>query len=145
MNSIDTVSSTTLNGLLASVESFVTKTVRDQKSTDKDYLLCAILLLMFNRSNSKDEMTKLRTLLASQLIGIREVELVDQEFKSLALLNNLLDIPQADKQFVPIAPQRLNMIFRSILKWLDSDLAYEPSFSTVRLLLLDFFHQTDEV
>ncbi|AJS83941.1 AGA_1a_G0044640.mRNA.1.CDS.1 [Saccharomyces cerevisiae] len=139
LNSIDTVSSTTLNGLLASVESFVTKTVRDQKSTDKDYLLCAILLLMFNRSNSKDEMTKLRTLLASQLIGIREVELVDQEFKSLALLNNLLDIPQADKQFVPIAPQRLNMIFRSILKWLDSDLAYEPSFSTVRLLLLDFF------
>lgn len=93
---------------------------------------------MFNRSNSKDEMTKLRTLLASQLIGIREVELVAHEFKSLALLNNLLDIPQADKQFVPIAPQRLNMIFRSILKWLDSDLAYEPSFSTVRLLLLDF-------
>lgn len=139
LNGIDTVSSATLNGLLASVESHVTKTVKNRKSSDKDYLLCAILVLVFNRSNSKDEMTKLRTLLASQLIGIREVELVDREFKSLVLLNNLLDIPEADKQFVPIASQRLNMIFRSILKWLDSDLAYEPSFSTARLLLLEFF------
>lgn len=31
------------------------------------------------------------------------------------------------------------MIFRLILKWLDSDFVYEFSFSIVRLLLLDFF------
>lgn len=139
LNSSDTVSSAKLNGLLPLVESHVTNTVKKQESTDKDYLSCAILLSVFNRGNSKDAMTKLRTLLAAQLIGIGEVELVNREFKSLVLLNNLLDIPDADNSFVPIAPQRLNMVFRSMLKWLDSDIAYEPDFVTVRLVLLEFF------
>ncbi|CAI1681836.1 hypothetical protein SEUBUCD646_0M03850 [Saccharomyces eubayanus] len=139
LNGMDTVSSAKLNELLPSVEKHITKTVRNQKSSDNDYLLCAILLLVFNRANAKNEMTKLRTLLASQLIGIRENELVDREFKSLILLNNLLDISDAGDQFVPIAPQRLSMVFGSIGKWLDSDLAYEPSFITVRLALLEFF------
>ncbi|EJS44195.1 YMR247C [Saccharomyces arboricola H-6] len=139
LNGIDTVSSAKLNELLSLIESHVTKVVRNQKATDNDYLLCAILLLVFNKASSTDAMNKLRTLLASQLIGIGEIELVDRGFKSLILLNNLLDFSGSDDQFVPIAPQRLNMMFRSIGKWLDSDLAYEPDFITVRLVLLEFF------
>ncbi|CAI4048799.1 hypothetical protein SKDZ_13G3740 [Saccharomyces kudriavzevii ZP591] len=139
MNGIDTVSSSKVNEFLPLIENYITKTVRNQKSTDKDYVLCAILLLVFNRANCEGEMSKVRTLLASQLIGIGEMELVDREYKSLILLNNLLDTPSGDDKFVPIAPQRLNMVFRSIGKWLDGGLAYESSFITVRLVLLEFF------
>jgi len=144
-NENDNISKLALISFIPSIEKYVTETVRAKDTSTARYLLSSILLSLLSKVPQHELCTKLRTLLAADCIGIRESELLQKKNKtkqSLILLTNMLklDITSSNtNDFVPISPQRLNMVIKTIEKWLDSDIIYEPSFIGMRLVLLNFF------
>ena len=144
-NEVDTVSRSTLTKFVPNIESSVSKVLRSKEGGQQDLLLqCSILLFLLKRLSTDESLTKLRTLLASQCIGVNASDLLKENnrtLQSLILLGNVLqvDLGETDAgDFVPIAPQRLNMMLNTFCKWLDSDVIYEVEFSTARLALLRF-------
>ncbi|CCC69058.1 hypothetical protein NCAS_0C00680 [Naumovozyma castellii] len=136
LNKVDSISTSTITDIIPSIEKFVSNSIRSKTANNVSYSKLCLLMSLFEKINSSDSVTKLRTLLASECIGVRETELVSKTYKTILVLLNMLNISDIGENFAPIAPQRLNMILTSIGKWLDSDIAYDPEFSVVRLSLL---------
>ncbi|EDO15938.1 hypothetical protein Kpol_480p25 [Vanderwaltozyma polyspora DSM 70294] len=143
LNAVDSISISKLKGLLPTLEKFISKTIRSKSNEELEYsfMVSAVVLMSLEKFTNSEEFTRLRTLLASELIGTNGTELVNSGYKSVILLTNLLHVNGAKDDFTPIAPQRLNMVINSISKILDTDLIYEESFSVVRLSILNFFDQ----
>lgn len=142
INQIDSTSKSKLDEIIPKIEKFVSSTIRSKESTDSMYFELAVILSVLNALSPGDHLTKLRTLLSSECIGVRPAELVSKTYKTLLLLNNLLIFQQddIDDAFMPIAAQRLTMILKNITQWLDSDIAYDEEFATTRIALLKLFH-----
>ena len=145
INEIDTISSTTLESFIPSIEKYVTQSVRSKYVDSSRYMLSSILLSLLAKVPENASVTKLRTLLAADAIGVRESELLESKNRtkqSLTLLAGMLQIDSGaidTNEFIPIAPQRFNMVIKTIEKWLDSDIIYEENFMEMRLVLLNFF------
>ena len=143
INEIDTISSSTLESYVPSIEKYVTQSVRSKTVDTSRYMLSSILLSLLAKVPENASVTKLRTLLAADAIGIRESELLESKNKTKQSLTLLADMLQIDNtttdisEFVPIAPQRFNMVIKTIEKWLDSDIIYEENFMEMRLVLLN--------
>lgn len=142
INEIDATSKSKLDEIIPKIEKFVSSTIRSKESTDSVYFKSAVILSVLNTLSPGDHLTKLRTLLSSECIGVRPTELVTKTYKTLLLLNNLLIFQEDDieESFMPIAPQRLTMILKNITQWLDSDVAYDEEFATTRIALLKLFN-----
>ncbi|SMN22059.1 similar to Saccharomyces cerevisiae YMR247C RKR1 RING domain E3 ubiquitin ligase [Maudiozyma saulgeensis] len=145
-NENDQMSKLTLISFIPKIEKYVIDAVRGKDINPSRYLLSAVLLSLLSEIPENETCSKLRTLLAADCIGVRESELLQEKNKtkqSLILLLTMLRVDSASvgiNDFVPIAPQRLNMVLKTIEKWLDSDIIYEPSFIGMRLILLNFFY-----
>lgn len=141
INEIDVASRSTIAEVIPKIEKFVSSTVRAKESTDCMYFKSAVILAVLNSIGADDSLKKLRTLLSSECIGVRPVELVNKTYKVVILLNNLLSFEgtEIEESFVPIAPQRLTMILKNITQWLDSDIAYDEEFAITRIALLKLF------
>ncbi|KAK5781945.1 hypothetical protein RI543_000598 [Arxiozyma heterogenica] len=141
MNSLDLVSPSALASKIPLIEKYVSSVIRGKESTDSMYLHSAVILSVVNNYAVDDSLIKLRTLLSSECIGVRPSELVNKSYKILLLLNNLLEFQETDtnESFMPIAPQRLTIILKTINQWLDSEIAYDDEFLTLRIGLLRFF------
>ncbi|CCK72137.1 ubiquitin-protein ligase RKR1 KNAG_0J00540 [Huiozyma naganishii CBS 8797] len=142
INEVDSISKKTLIELTPLLEKFITGVVRDEKSDDKSYLNSAILLSVLTKLNTDQSMVKLRTLLASECIGVKGPDLISKTYKTLILLTNILAIDSADcvkDDFVPLAAQRMNLVLNTMNDWMDSDIAYDPPFVVVRTALLRYF------
>ena len=144
-NEVDIMSRSTLIRLVPSIESSVSKVLRSKEGDQQKQLLhCSILLTLLKRLGTDESLTKLRTLLASQCIGVNASDLLKENnrtLQSLILLGNILQVDLEETNagdFMPIVPQRLNMMLNTFNKWLDSDVVYEAEFSITRLALLRF-------
>lgn len=138
-NNVDNVSNSSLQQIVPRVEKFIASVIRSKVISNSECLKSSLLLFILEKLNSSSELSKLRTLIASELIGLKTQDVTDNKYKILLLLNNTLLLESPSEDFIAIAPQRLTMIFKSINQWLDSDIAYEPEFIDVRLALINFF------
>ncbi|CCH60572.1 hypothetical protein TBLA_0D00650 [Henningerozyma blattae CBS 6284] len=136
-NESDNISAIYLQELLPSIEKYIAKTIRGKASTEYEYRNAFLLLICLDKIIDDDKLTRLRTLMASELIGTKGEELADRTYKTIILLNNLLGV-SSNKEFIAITPQRLIMIVKNINQWMDSDIAFEPEFIRARLALLNF-------
>lgn len=141
MNSLDSVPLSVLSSKIPLIEKYICSVIRAKESTDSMYLHSAVILSVVNNYVMDDSLTKLRTLLSSECIGVRPSELVNGSYKTLLLLNNLLEFRETNvnESFMPIACQRLNMVLKTINQWLDSEIAYDDEFLISRIGLLRFF------
>lgn len=135
-NEADVISSATFTRLFPKIEAYIVSVIRGKQVSSHDYLLVASMLSAMEKFNGLDLFTKLRNMLAAECVGSREDELVKRSHKLIILLNNLLKSWDKKSSSSPVAPQRLNMMLSSLRQWLDSDIAFEPEFSTIRLVLL---------
>lgn len=142
-NEADAVSKSTLIQTVPLIEKYISTTIRSKNVEDIRFLLSYALLSVINRLASDNSLGKLRTMLASECIGVKESELVSKTFKIMILLNAIIEpvgVKETDVEtFIPIAAQRLNMVLQSIGKWIDSDIVYDEEFSVVRIVLLRLF------
>ncbi|CUS23917.1 LAQU0S12e02938g1_1 [Lachancea quebecensis] len=126
---------------LAAVDKLVTERIRAKSSSGRDLLIIATLLLSVSRSDCFTEsLARLRTYLASELIGAKGTEMINRTPKVTILLNDMLmngETRMHDINFIPIAHQRLRMVLTEMGKWFDSDLCYEESFIPLRLSVLN--------
>ena len=140
-NAVETISSPPKSELEA-INNYVTEKVRGKGISQSELLLVSVILSeLANYSVDTDLLTRSKTLLASEMIGVKGSELVEKTTRIILLLNNMLVVEDSGSianDSLPIAPQRLKMILNDIWKWLDSDICYESSFSLVRLCLLRF-------
>ncbi|KAM3162993.1 E3 ubiquitin-protein ligase listerin [Lachancea thermotolerans] len=127
---------------LAAIDKFVTERLRAKGSSSREFLMAGTLLLSVSRSDYFTEsLTRLRTFLASELIGAKGAEMVNRAPKVTILLNDMLVSEGTrlhNNSYVPIAHQRLRMVLTEIGKWFDSDLCYDESFILLRLSVLKF-------
>lgn len=135
-NKIDSTSQTTFARKYPVIEKFVTSTIRVKEKSQHRYLVAGIILSASETFSNTDLFAKLRNVLASECIGVKEGELLHKTYKNIILLSNLLGSRESVESPSPIATQRLNMMLSSLSQWLESDLAYEPEFSKIRLALL---------
>lgn len=140
-NSIDYISLSKFNDCVT-IDRYISAVIRGKDTGDKQMLLAGTLLSTVAKFNTKSVvLDRTRNILAAEMIGVRESDVVNKTFKAIILLTNMLHIEDFDgssEDFKPIPPQRLNMIISSINRWLDSDICYEESFGIVRLALLRF-------
>lgn len=141
MNSIDYISLKNFDQT-TTIETYVLNTIRNKNNSDPEVLFCSTLLLSFTKFSAVSTiLTKLRTILCSELIGISDSELDTKMFKHIFFLSNLLKVENMDDvkvDFMPISPQRLNLIVKSIDRWLDNGISYNKEFASIRLALLTF-------
>lgn len=137
-NKVDCVSLATFSRKFPAIESFVVSTIRGKENNQHEYLLSGMILSTVEKFSDLDVCAKLRNILASECIGVKESELLNSSYKNIILLTNLLRSQQSTEATPPFPPQRLNMMLSSLSQWLDSDVAYEPGFAPVRLALLRF-------
>ncbi|QLL34725.1 hypothetical protein HG536_0H01000 [Torulaspora globosa] len=135
-NKIDSITSASFIRKLPSIERFVISTIRSKDKSQHNYLLCGIILSAAEKFTDLEIFGKLRNVLASECIGVKENELLEKSYKNIILLSNLLQSQGSTESPPPIPYQRLNMMLNSLSQWLDSDLAYESGFTQVRLSLL---------
>lgn len=139
LNEADLISHTSFNNYVLPIEKFVTSLLRSKEENSSAYFLASVILSSLQKFGKSEVLLKLRTVLASECIGVGATDVIKKTHKSIILLNNLLDFGiDAIDGVMPIAGQRMNMILNSINKWLDSDLAYELEFIGTRLSLLKF-------
>lgn len=141
-NAVDYVSSSSFDKIV-SIDDYISKLVRDKDRQGREFLVASTLLSSFSKFNGVgNTLTKVRTLLASEMIGVKGREMVERTPKAVILLNNMLRVDNDAafaEDFTPISPQRLRMILNEIGRWFDSDLYYDDSFALARLALLQFF------
>ncbi|SCU92061.1 LAMI_0E08592g1_1 [Lachancea mirantina] len=118
---------------------YVRKVLRSDVDS-RERVLASAVISSFEKFRNKSQQTeRLRTFLASELIGVRDAELSRQVPLILTLLNSLLAVDDhgesKDHSVTPIAPQRLRLIFNQVSDWLDGPI-YE--FYPLRITLLDF-------
>lgn len=135
-NEIDVISLATLTRLFPVIETYIVSVIRGRQNGSHSYLLAATMLSAMEKFNDADLFTKLRNLLASECVGAREEEFLGRSYKLIILLHNLLKFWDQKSSASPVAPQRLNMMLSSFKQWLDSDVAFESEFASVRLALL---------
>lgn len=141
MNSLDSISPSMLSSKISVIEKYISSFIRSKESTDLIYFHSSVILSVVNNFIVDDSLTRLRTLLSSECIGVRPSELVHGNYRTLLLLNDLLEFQETKitESFMPITLQRLNMILKTINQWLDSDIAYANEFMAARIGLLKFF------
>lgn len=135
-NEVDSITSASFVRKLPTIERFVTSTIRSKDNSQHNYLLCGIILSAAEKFSDLEICVKLRNILASECIGVKENELLEKSYKNIILLSNLLQSQGSIESPPPIPYQRLNMMLSSLSQWLDSDLAYDSGFAQVRLSLL---------
>ena len=141
LNEAESISQASFNKHIPSIEAFVGSVIRSKKENSQDYLLVSIIFASLVKFQNSEPLTKLRTILASQCIGASTSEFVNEGYKAIILLNNLLTHgSDTANDVLPIAPQRLNMVLRTVSGLLDSDLVYQEEFGVVRLSLLSFLN-----
>lgn len=141
LNEVDSLSVSSLDRLLPSIEKFISNVVRSKTSKDHEYMASAVILSSVVNANCTSERSfmKLRNFLASECIGVGENEIYDKTCRTIILLINFISFSKELGPYTPIAPQRLNMMLKTIEKWFDSDIPYNPQFSLMNLVLLNFF------
>lgn len=135
-NEIDDVSAITFTRVFPAIERYIVSIIRGKQTSCHSYLMAATLLSAMEKFNELDLFTKVRNLLASECVGAKGEEVIKRSHKLIILLNNLLKFWDQSNSMIPVAPQRLNMMLGSVRQWLDSDIAFEKEFSTIRLALL---------
>ncbi|QLQ81843.1 hypothetical protein HG537_0G00970 [Torulaspora globosa] len=135
-NEVDSITSASFIRKLPTIEKFVASTIRSKDKSQHNYLLCGIILSAAEKFNNLEVCGKLRNILASECIGMKENELLEKSYKNIILLSNLLQSQGSTESPPPIPYQRLNMMLSSLSQWLDSELAYDSGFAPVRLSLL---------
>lgn len=144
-NDVESASTSAITSLIPQIEKYVSGTVRSKEFSRIRYLVSSAILTAFSSFSNQEALSKLRTLLAAECIGIRESELLqssNRTLHTLILLSNILEVNGSSvdiSTYIPIAPQRFSMILKTVDKWLDSDIIYEPAFIGVRLALLKVF------
>lgn len=83
-----------------------------------------------------EEFDRSRNIFAAELIGIKSGDILTKGLLYLTLLNNFFDIDVNDNTSLPVPAQRMVMVLRDLSNWLDSDLAYEAEFVSVRVQML---------
>ncbi|CCF56659.1 hypothetical protein KAFR_0B03620 [Kazachstania africana CBS 2517] len=139
LNEVDGMSHSALVDNLPAIEKFVTSVIKGNGISSSGYLYCSVVLELLERISEDSALTKMRTLISSELIGIKTEELLGGKYRALILLISMLPSGVEDADFVPIAIQRLNLILNSIGSWLDSDIVYDSEFTVIRMALLKFF------
>ncbi|ODV95277.1 hypothetical protein PACTADRAFT_30099, partial [Pachysolen tannophilus NRRL Y-2460] len=91
-----------------------------------------------------DKFERIRNVLASGLIGLKNEQILTKGLLTLTLLNNFLLVENESEKnqdttaFVPIPLKRLNMVLRDLNGWLESEFAFEKEFIAIRIQLLIF-------
>ncbi|ONH65529.1 E3 ubiquitin-protein ligase listerin [Cyberlindnera fabianii] len=112
-----------------------TRTELRSKSKSSLLLFCTVISTL-SPFLCDEKYDRVKNLVSSELIGLRPSEIIDNGVTKLTVLTNFMrDLGDG----MPLQPQRFNMIVQDINKWLDSDVAYEPEFTIVRIQLLNLF------
>ncbi|CDR47087.1 CYFA0S28e00496g1_1 [Cyberlindnera fabianii] len=112
-----------------------TRTELRSKSKSSLLLFCTVISTL-SPFLCDEKYDRVKNLVSSELIGLRPSEIIDSGVTKLTVLTNFMrDLGDG----MPLQPQRFNMIVQDINKWLDSDVAYEPEFTIVRIQLLNLF------
>lgn len=141
LNEAESISQASFNKHIPSIEAFVGSVIRNKNENSQAYLLISIIFVSLVKFQNSESLTKLRTILASQCIGASTIEFVNEGYRAIILLNNLLTHgSDTANDVLPITTQRLNMVLKTVSGLLDSDLVYQEEFSVVRLSLLSFLN-----
>ncbi|CDK28435.1 unnamed protein product [Kuraishia capsulata CBS 1993] len=87
------------------------------------------------------KLERARNQVASELIGLRGNEILVKGLTNLTLLIDFISfdfVSEVSPSFTVAPLNRWVMVLNNLNNWLDSDLAYEPEFLTLRLQLLNF-------
>lgn len=116
------------------IDGYVRSTIRSKSVVDQ--LIFQTVLSTMTQFLNDAKFERSRNLIASEMLGLRPTEIVSVGASKLLSLNNFLAVEDVSDKFQPIDPRRLNMIVNEFVKWLDSDVSYEPEFGKIRLLLI---------
>lgn len=137
INSIDAVSNVQFEELFGShIDKYITRQIRSTSTSGLDHLKSCVLLLSFQKFGSLSVMGKLRNMLAAELIGSKTSEMLSKNYKTLIYLSCLL---KSNEDYVPIQPQRVQMVLSSLYKLFDDEEWYLDSFGTLRLCIVEIF------
>ncbi|ODV77199.1 uncharacterized protein CANTADRAFT_23344 [Suhomyces tanzawaensis NRRL Y-17324] len=89
----------------------------------------------FNTKSSKFD--RIRNYVAAEILGVRRTDQILKEgTKWVSLLINFFN---AEEPYEVVPPHRLAMIINQISQWLDSDIAYDEEFISMRVQLAQLF------
>ncbi|CDO92326.1 unnamed protein product [Kluyveromyces dobzhanskii CBS 2104] len=141
LNSMDLISLSQFEKCLNGFEK-VTRTITSETtaSFSKKLYLFAIISATSKFSTVSEKITMIRNYLLSELVGIRfsDASSVRQFSYSMVLLDQLLK--QDDDKFAtsPLDPRRFNMALVSITNLMQSEIWYEESSNSMRLMVIQF-------
>lgn len=136
LNALDSLTVTSFDRLLPLIEQYTTSVVRRKNSDAHGYIMTAVILSAIENFSHGESLGKFRNLLASECIGAKESEVYETTYKVVILLNIMLKNTSVNESLIPIAPQRLIMMLKTVSEWLDSEMAFDPRFSIMRISLL---------
>ncbi|ODQ77201.1 hypothetical protein BABINDRAFT_10352 [Babjeviella inositovora NRRL Y-12698] len=101
-------------------------------------LKLAAVVLGLKKFLTLPKFDRTRNAVAAELIGLPLSQVMLSGLQNVTLLNNFVVVDDREG-FVPLPPQRFNMIVTAVAGWLESEIAYDPEFGAMRSQLCNFF------